>query len=104
MGQQKKNLTKTINFGEADNKARILVEDYIKKYGKKNKLSELVRRAVFLVLSDNPEHKDWKIKMLLYERKEVGKQISKLSDRKTYLDDEMRKLGYNPDDLLWGDV
>lgn len=64
------------------------------------KFSELIRKLIFIYLSDKEEHKNWKKDILIFERKSVGKEIASLFNKRTQLDEELEKEGINPDDLI----
>jgi hypothetical protein len=98
MGKNKKYLTKTINLGEVGHPARILAEKYIEKFGKQE-FSALCRKLIVIFLSDNPEFKDWKIKSLINERKELQAKIPEISDKLCANADKLEKLGVNINDL-----
>ncbi|MBN2893490.1 hypothetical protein K9M74_02610 [Candidatus Woesearchaeota archaeon] len=99
MGKPKKYAIKTINFGENGHPARILVEQYIKLHGK-NALSQLIRRLVVIYLMDKPEYKDWKAQLLIHERKEIGKNVASKMQRRCQIDEELREMGIDPDDIF----
>jgi|GEM_PF-1163386 hypothetical protein len=93
-GRQKRYLTKTINFGAVGEPARILIEEYVKIYGK-TALSELIRRLVICHLSPKKEFDGWKIKALKEERKRLFEERKKLGDGLNSNADKLEKLGGN---------
>ena len=99
MGKPKKYDIRSINFGEAGHPARILVDKFVQKHGK-TALSQLIRRLVVCYLMDKPEYKDWKKDLLIYERREIGKEIAHKFNRRRQIDDELREMGVNPDEVL----
>ena len=82
---------KTINFGDKDNLARILIQQYIKENGK-NELSRFIRNLVVYYLSKNKG-----ADCLILERRKLSKNLAKLFEEKGYIDNELRKLGINPE-------
>lgn len=99
MGKNKKYLIKTVNLGEAGHPARILSDEYIKKYGKQE-FSALIRKLLIIFLSDSPEFKNWKKIALIHQRKEIQSKIPELSKQLMANAEELEKLGVNIDDLI----
>jgi len=99
MGKPKKYDIRTINFGEAGHPARLLIEKFVKLHGNKA-LSQLVRRLIVIYLMDKPEYKDWKGQMLIHERKEIGRLLAQKLERRSKIDEQLREIGIEPDDLL----
>lgn len=99
MGKNKKYLIKTVNLGEAGHPARILSDEYIKKYGKQE-FSALIRKLIIIFLSDSPEFKNWKKVALIHQRKEIQAKIPEISKKLMANAEELEKLGVNIDDLL----
>jgi len=98
MGKNKRYLTKTINLGEAGHPARTLAEKYIERFGKQE-FSALCRKLIVIFLSDNPEYKDWKIKALISERKELQAKIPEISDKLCVNAEKLEKLGVDINDI-----
>lgn len=98
MGKNKKYLIKTVNLGEVGHPSRILAEMYLKKYGK-NEFSSLIRKLIMLFLSEKPEFDNWKKETLIFERKELGKQISEISDKLCKNAEKLEKLGVDMEDI-----
>lgn len=96
MARKKKYLLRSINLGGIGHPARVLAEQFIKRKGK-TKFSELVRKLIVIYLGNRPEHQDWKKEVLLYERRELGKNIAELCEKRRKIDDELRELGIDPE-------
>jgi len=99
MGKPKKYLIKTINFGEINNPARVLVEKFISKKCNAT-LSEFMRKLVIIFLSDNLSNKDYKIQLAKYEREKITEQIYKLSKMLHEQDDKLAKLEITHEELM----
>ncbi len=100
MGKPKKYDVRSINFGEVGHPARILVDKFVSLHGK-TALSRLIRRLVMIYLMEKPEYRDWKAQKLIYERKELGKKVAQILERRRKVDEELRDLGVNPDELIY---
>lgn len=98
MGKPKKYLIKTVNLGESGTPARILAEKYLKKFGKQE-FSALCRKLIVLFLSNKKEFEDWKKEALLFERKELQKQIPEISDKLCQNAEALEKLGVKINEL-----
>ena len=100
MGKPKKYHVRSINFGEAGNPARILIEKFIQIKGKKA-LSSLIRKWTIIHLKDEPEYQDWKTQQLLYERKELGAEIAEKAEKRSKINQQLRELGTDPDEVIY---
>jgi predicted CopG family antitoxin len=98
MGKQKSNLVKSVSLGEPGSPPRILAEMYVKKYGNKS-FSELIRRLIMIFLSDREEYKDWKKKVLIYERKELQKQVPDISKKLCENAEQLGAMGVDIDNI-----
>lgn len=98
MGKSKKYLIKTVNLGEVGHPARLLSEEYLKRYGKQE-FSSLIRKLITIFLSNNPEFDNWKKMALLHERDELKKQIPEISDKLCKNAEKLEKMGVNTDEL-----
>ena len=98
MGKKKKYLTKSVNLGTALNPARILAEKYIKKNGSQE-FSSLIRKLLVTFLSNQKEFEGWKRDALIFERKELSKQIQNISKKLQKNADELEKRGVDLDNL-----
>lgn len=92
MAKPKKYLRKTINFGESRNPARILAEEYIKDNGNQS-LSKLVRRLVYCELSNDSNHKGYKIKALKCDQKKLSEEIIKLNKQMQEISNNLIEWG-----------
>ena len=99
MGKPKKYDLRSINFGEPGHPARILVAKFVERNGKTG-LSGLIRKLVIVYLQNKSEYKDWEKDLLIHKRKELGKEIAHKVKEKVQVDEELRQLGINPDDLF----
>lgn len=88
----KKYLIKSINFGEENHPARLIIEKYIEKNGNLA-LSSMIRKLVCCYCMDKPEYNNWKKDFLIYKRKNIGKEINEKIIEKKKIDDELEKLG-----------
>jgi len=102
MGRKKKLLRRTINFGEVNNPARKLVEEYLKLHGGRG-LSECVRKLVLTNLSKSPSFDEYKIKTLKKEYKLAGHKVALAVEEKQRIGEQLRKFGIDPDDLILED-
>ncbi len=108
MGKKKKYLIKSINFGDVNEPARILIEKYLKmdKSITKSKthqqeLSNLMRKIAYVFLSNRPELKDWKKELLIYERKELIKKNSEILAQLKENEKDLERWGVNIYDIDW---
>jgi hypothetical protein len=99
MGRQKTYDIRSINFGEVGHPSRVLIDIFILKYGK-SELSKLIRKLVFCYLSDKPEYKDYKIQMMIFERNKINKLVNEKLEKRRKIDEELNKLGIEPDVLI----
>jgi hypothetical protein len=99
MGQVKKYARKSVNFGEVGNPARVLVEQYIEKYGN-NGFSALMRKLVLVYLGDRPEHKDHKITALVWEYRKKGEEVAKIAKERGVLRGRLVEAGIDADSIF----
>ena len=95
---KKKRLNSTVNFGEEGDPARILVEAFIKKNGKR-KLSPLIRKLIVFGLSKKKEYNDFKVEMLKQKRKEIQKRFYETNEELLKNEDQLKKHGIDVDKL-----
>ena len=99
MGRPKKYDIRSVNFGEPGHPARVLIEKYVKQHGNKA-VSSLIRKLVTVYLQDRPDLKGWKAQMLIHERKEIGRTVAYNMDRRRRIDDQLRELDIDPDEIF----
>ena len=97
MGRKEKVRTTTIVLGDRSNPTRLLVEQYEKVRGKQ-KLSEMIRKAIFVYLADRPELKGWKEKSLKYEKLLLAEELQELSRRSQELHKKADEMGIDLDE------
>ena len=118
MGKKPKYLTKSINFGEIDCKARMFVEAYLQKVkidfekekiqGTNNKrtkktlhpqkaLSDWIRKCVIKVCSCDPEFKFIQSMIKIQEHKLLKKKAGGFHQRMADVGNELKDMGINPD-------
>lgn len=99
MGKTKEYDVRSINFGKRGEPARIIVEQFVEKNGNAS-LSPLIRNLIVSFFADKPEYNKLKAKVLIEERKQVGGEICDLAVRKRKIDDDLRSLGVDPDEIF----
>jgi hypothetical protein len=99
MGKNKKYLIKTVNLGEEKDPARILIEKYLKgdkstkMKSREQEFSKLMRRLIVYFFSTSKEFDEWKKQALIFERKEISKDINSLIEKKKANTKELEKFG-----------
>ena len=89
---------KTFNAGSPDNPSRIMLEEYCKRSGKQE-FSKMIRKAVFVYLSADPIHKDYKIKALIAERNQLLAKIRTLVEKRRFIEQKLRDYGLSDEDM-----
>ena len=96
MGKPKKYDRRTINFGDRNNPARIIVEDYVKKNGN-NELSLLIRKLVIFYFINDPRYEDAKKRMLLGRKQEIVDRFLLIQKELQQINKELEDKGIDTD-------
>jgi hypothetical protein len=99
MAAKKHYYIRSINFGTLGSYARWIVEDFQKKYGKRA-LSKLMRKLVVVYFMNSPDDRLTRKKMLMNERNRKAETITQCSKRIHEIDDRLKEMGYNPEDII----
>lgn len=97
MGKQKKLRISTICFGDENEPARILIEDYVKVHGKRS-VSPLIRELIVAALGPG-KHKQILDTVLKNRYKSARLKAGKEIKERSKLAEQLRKRGIDPEDL-----
>lgn len=91
MGRKKKYKIASVNFGDEGHPARLLIESYIKKNGKLA-VSSLIRKLIVVSLSRKHEYRDYKLQLLLYERKNALQRKVDAATEIFKIEEQLKKI------------
>lgn len=103
MGRKKELLVRSVNFGNSREPARILLERFEKKHGKRE-VSNLVRKAIVALLSQDSQFKAFKAEILKEERRTMIKDLNKLSKKMQENADDLIRFGVDIDQIGFKDL
>ena len=94
MSKPKKSLITSINLGSVGDPARLLTEEHLRINGPKG-FSAYIRKLLLADLSEDVLYKAWKVKRLLYERKELLRETKLLVDKRNEIEKRLEDMGIN---------